>query len=378
MACFDACPSGAIDIREINGFSYPSVDPDKCTACGRCVSVCSAIKLPETKKIGKAYIAVSRQREIYNSAASGGIFGTIAAYIIKEKHGAAFGTCMTEDCTVKHTAVDNTDNLHTIQGSKYVQSDCRGGFRDAERLLNEGRYVLFSGTPCQIGALKKYLGSEYDKLVCIDIVCHGVPSPFYFRYHIRKHYTDGKIRELSFRTKDKYDRYGFNLKIDDGKKSFFVPGNEDIYYRLFLKGESFRDCCYQCPYACSSRVGDISVGDCGNSKKYKDFHYDMTVSVVFPITDIGRKLWADVSGFFDSREANPEEEIKANMQLVRPSEKNAFREGLYEGGYEETEKKAVRYLGRPSVKLRIKNRLKRMIPERYRTAFRNISKGSDN
>lgn len=40
-------------------------------------------------------------------------------------------------------------------------------------MLNEGKKILFSGTPCQIGGLYGFLGKDYENLFTIDVICHA-------------------------------------------------------------------------------------------------------------------------------------------------------------------------------------------------------------
>lgn len=367
MACVSACSVGAVFKSCEDGFYFPRVDSDKCIHCGKCLAQCTAEKKPAAVEISKAYICVANDRTVYSNASSGGVFGTIAKYIIEKKGGIAVGAAFTDDCRVKHIAVDSEDDLSLIQGSKYVQSDCTGIYPLVEEKLRSGVNLVFSGTPCQIAALRRFLGKDYDNLLCVDIVCHGVPSPDYFSYHIKKQFPDTEFSKIAFRTKDKYDRYGFNLTLSSKNKTVLIPGTIDLYYRLFLKGMSFRENCYSCPFANSSRVGDITIGDCGNSGKYTDFHPDKTISTVYPITEKGIMLWNEIKNLFLFREVNASEEIKANAQLNFPSKRPVGRDGLYVGNdYIAAENKALSILGRPSAKTIVKEEFKRIIPEASR------------
>lgn len=374
MSCVSECPNEAISVIIENGFYFPKIDNGKCVDCGRCVAICSARNKVDCTQITKAYIAVTKDTDLYLKSSSGGVFATIAKHYIKTG-GAVVGAAILDDYHVKHIIVKATNDLEKLQGSKYVQSDCLGIYEEVKRLLDDSVKVLFSGTPCQVAALRKYLKKNYDNLLCIDIVCHGVPSPFFFEYYINKHYANKEpVKDIHFRTKDKYERYGFNLTFTQDSKKKLIPGTLDLYYRLFLKGLSFRESCYNCQYANSFRAGDITIGDCGNSNYYNSFHPDKTISTVYPITKKGQNIWEFLIDYFDYSEVDSRFEISANAQLNHPAIRNDFRDDLYSKGLEFTEKKANRWLGSPPTITRIKEFSKRIIPELHRKKIKTLIK----
>lgn len=364
-ACTAVCPTSAISMNIEEGFYYPKIDDDKCILCGKCTSVCPCLEHPKTAKITNAYISVAQNRSIYKKSSSGGVFGVLADYFIREQHGVVCGAALIENLEVKHIFADRLQEIHKMQGSKYVQSSTIDVFTRSKEILESGRKLLFSGTPCQVAALRKFIGKDYNNLFCVDIVCHGVPSPELFRNHILGNITKGKqVKCLSFRTKDKYDRYGFNLKIEDvDGKIHLIPGSIDPFYRLFLKCVSFREACYSCPYAKDMRLGDLTIGDCGNSNKYIDFHPSETISTIYPITDKGRELWDRVMNQFDVRVVDSATEIRANAQLNYPAVRPESRTGLYPCSADEIKWKADDALGRVVFKIKMKEKFKRIIPE---------------
>lgn len=375
MACVSACSENAITTIIEDGFCFPSIDEDKCIHCGNCVQACSILNHPQTHKTIKAYIALSKNNEIYEHSSSGGVFGTIADYFIREKKAVVVGAAINSNYEVEHIIIDDIKELPKIQGSKYVQSDCSKIFLPIKSELMGGKWVLFSGTPCQVAALRCYLGKDYERLICVDIVCHGVPSPFYFKYHMKKYYGNGELKSISFRTKDKYERYGFNLNVETDRRKYFVSGNIDLYYRMFLSGLSFRESCYYCPYANENRVGDITIGDCGNSKDYKEFYYDKTISTVYPITEKGYLLWNEIKKLFNDKEVVLEKEINSNECLIHPTFRPSFRNYLYSGNdYSAMERKMLGFIGKPKLIIQIKERVKRIIPEKNREFIKNSLK----
>ena len=130
-----------------------------------------------------AYAGYNKAEDIRRQSSSGGLFTLLATTIIN-RGGVVFGAGFDETLTLKHSAVDKVEGLYKFRGSKYVQSTIGDTYREAETLLKEGRWVMFTGTPCQIGGLYAYLRKDYPTLFTQDIICHGVPSPLVFEKYI--------------------------------------------------------------------------------------------------------------------------------------------------------------------------------------------------
>jgi coenzyme F420-reducing hydrogenase beta subunit len=223
-----------------NGFLYPFVDEADCISCGKCVKTCQINNCLEKSGLKNAYLAVAKDNAIYEKGSSGGVFGVFAHYFIEVLKGAVCGVMMDEDCNVKHCVIDKVEEIPKLQGSKYVQSDLTGIFEQMESLLKRGVQVLFCGTPCQVASMKTVF-SNYPNLFLIDLVCHGVPSPQLLKNHIAQNIAPGEtVKEVRFRTKEQYDRYGFNLLVKTNEKERLLAGSVDPYYRLFLASASFR------------------------------------------------------------------------------------------------------------------------------------------
>ena len=176
--CMNICPKNAIIMKEDkNGFKYPIVDKEKCINCGLCEKVCPILnnKKEQQKEI-KAYACYNKNIEERLKSSSGGIFILLAKEILK-RNGIVFGAAFDENFNVKHISIDNEKDIEKLMGSKYVQSNMGKVYKEVKEFLENGKYILFSGTPCQIEGLKKFLKKDYDKLYTQDIICHGVPSP---------------------------------------------------------------------------------------------------------------------------------------------------------------------------------------------------------
>lgn len=184
-ACYNICPHKAITMKEdIEGFKYPSIDYSLCVNCGLCQKVCPVSKINNYNDSKPLFYAAKNTNEIERlSSSSGGIFALLAKYILKA-NGIISGAIVDENLKVKHITIDNEKDLKPILGSKYVQSDIECVYNEIKDYLKEGRLVLFSGTPCQVAGLKSFLNADFNNLITVDIICHGVPSPLVFRKYL--------------------------------------------------------------------------------------------------------------------------------------------------------------------------------------------------
>ncbi len=268
-ACMSKCPQNAIEMqRSEYGFLYPKILTDKCISCGLCISICPIGNDAQLTIPKAAYVVQSKSSEILSRSSSGGAFATLAKEII-HKGGAVIGCALdyTETSAVpKHMLISSEDTLPNLQGSKYAQSIKADIYQCAQKILDDKRTLLFSGTPCEVAALKKYLGKDYSNLITVDVICHGVPSDAMFADYIRflEKKFGGKIVDFSFR--DKSRGWALSGKVTyvgkDGElKTAPLPANRSSYYRLFLQGNTYRSSCYRCKYACMHRASDITIGD---------------------------------------------------------------------------------------------------------------------
>lgn len=279
------------------GFLYPQVDQKKCTNCGLCQKVCPILNRKEHSGQPIGIAIQARNDMIRRKSASGGMFAVIANYVI-EQGGVVFGAGFDKNFNVVHSYSETKEGIVKYQGSKYVQSDIRETFRKAREYLEKGRYVCFSGTPCQIEGLKSFLRKNYDKLICIDIVCHGVPSPKVWRkyldYYIKKE--NSQLIEASFR--DKIYGYGsstMTLGFKNGIK--YHHGHEsDFMLKAFLTELSSRPSCYDCKFKIKSRVSDFTIFDCWSISQFDNsMDDDKGTTNVLVHTEKGKNIFAEIS-----------------------------------------------------------------------------------
>lgn len=265
-ACKTACPKGAISMSEDEcGYRYPVIDEAYCIGCGRCKAVCAYQKRVEARTPKAAYAARSSDRAQAKKSASGGIFAALASEVLASGGGIVFGAAYSDDRRVHHIAIDSADALEALQGSKYTQSETGDCYKQAQEALKAGKKVLYSGTPCQIAGLYGYLGRDYENLVTVDLVCHGVPSGKMFRDYLSsiEAKEGGGIKDFSFR--DKSLGWGKNGSVTLEKEGKTLKKklweSESPYFYYFGQGVLARENCYSCPYASANRPADLTIGD---------------------------------------------------------------------------------------------------------------------
>ena len=268
-ACASKCPKQAITMKPNHeGFLHPMMDAEKCVECGACEKVCPGLSAAHSLNTkSTAYIVHHKDDAIRYQSTSGGAFTAIAEEVIR-RGGVVFGAMMTDDLTVKHGSVTDIDGLVRFRNSKYVQSEIADCYSVAKKFLNEGRFVCFSGTPCQINGLYKFLGKDYENLIAIDVVCKSVPSPLVFKKYVDfKRSSEGNLTDVVFRDKKRgflYCTMAHYLSHEDRRaaKDVYRRGSEsDEWLRLFLSGKISRHSCMSCPYQTAHRVGDFTLGD---------------------------------------------------------------------------------------------------------------------
>ena len=295
-ACASACSAGAITMQEDSeGFRYPVVNAEACIGCLACERACpaDAEELPTGKT--EAYYAFAKDAEICQSSSSGGVF-TLLAQQILSRGGLVFGAGFDEAFRVCHQAIDNMTDLARLRTSKYVQSDLGTSFSEVKSSLQSGRPVLFSGTPCQIAALRQYLGKDYENLYTQDIICHGVPSPAVWTQYLAQQHCGKKIKAINFRDKT-LGWNDFSMKIDyaDGT-SYRELATKDPFERAFLANLTLRPSCYQCQYKTVSRMSDLTLADYwGVELVHPELKEQQGVSLLLVHTEKGKRLLDEIA-----------------------------------------------------------------------------------
>lgn len=260
-ACANVCPTGAILMKQNEeGFLYPFCQKEKCIGCGACEKVCHNLSLPAGKH-SRVCLAAQAYDDVRVESSSGGIFTLLAQQIL---HGQGYvcGAAYEDYTKVSHILISEESELARLRTSKYVQSEIGLIYREIKRLLADGKTkVLFSGTPCQVSGLLKFLGYEPDNLYTIDILCHGVPPQSLFDRYLSEEYPNESIKRINFRDKGKGWTYNLQLKVCTEQSAYCTGINEDAYYKAFNARLSLRSSCGVCKFATADRRGDISLGD---------------------------------------------------------------------------------------------------------------------
>lgn len=268
-ACMAACPVEAIQmLADEEGFQYPHIDKGKCIDCGKCDRTCP-IKNPisEVPKEQKAYLFQLKDKKLRMDSTSGGAFTAIANAVIEEG-GVVFGAAYDKSLCVIHTYVEKIEDLWRFRNSKYVQSNMRNSFREVKKFLQQGRKVCFSGTPCQVEGLNRYLKSESqkDNLILVDLVCRAVPSPLLWAKYVNWHKEKWgeEIGNIRFRDKRHYGYKYSQMVVEDKKGNvLYSRGVEsDPYLRAFFSDLCDRPSCYECKFKKRYRVSDVTLWDC--------------------------------------------------------------------------------------------------------------------
>jgi len=333
-ACASICPKACISvIEDREGFSFPSVDSQKCVECGACLKRCPVWnkELSGNQPL-ESMVLQDKNFESLKNSTSGGAFASIARNILKQG-GVVFGAAYDESLNVSHIAVSDIAHLPKLQGSKYVSSDLRDSYKNVKTYLKDGRRVLFSGTPCQIAGLKSFLGDDPDMLLTVDLVCHGVPSQKLFRKYIQwlGEKKGLSIKSFEFRSK-KFYGWSHGGACSDGKKSFAINPDCDPYYAAFLRGETFRKSCYSCKFANMNRQGDFTVGDFWgfyNSKGSVSFASQKGMSLLLVNTSKGLETLKLLENEANIMPMDLNVICSGNWNLYHPSVFKSIRNEIY-------------------------------------------------
>ena len=329
-ACSNACPRNCITmVTDNEGFDYPVVNKSSCINCNLCDRVCpfkNDIKRDEKNRID-AYACINKDDKIRNASSSGGIFYILCEYVI-EKNGVVFGAAFDKEFNVKHTYAETIQECNKFRGSKYVQSKIGETYKLARKFLDNKRVVLFSGTQCQIKGLKTYLGKQYENLITIDIVCHGVPSQkvlnLYNNSLIKKYKSN--IKSISFRDKRRgWKEFSYVAEFENGKV-YSKNMKEDTYMQGFLQNLYLRPSCYRCKAKNFTSGSDISLADYWGVKYiHQDLDDDKGTSLVLVNSNKGEEIFKELATKIIMKKTNLDYAVEKNPCIVKSVQANAER-----------------------------------------------------
>ena len=317
-ACRTICPVECINMSEDNeGFLYPHVDDALCLNCHLCEKVCPILNPKQDRTPVEVIAAQNLNEKERLKSSSGGVFSLMAADVIRQG-GVVFGAAFNEQWEVEHQYVEQIEDIIRFQGSKYVQSRIGRAYEYAEEFLKHGILVLFSGTPCQIAGLKRYLRKDYDNLITVDFICHGVPSPGIFRSYLYEEIEnfackgEGKntvslrsihsisernallrkqhitIESIAFRNKEKgWKKYSFALTLSKtsaaGEKNTVLLSqtlDKNLYLGGFIQNLYLRPSCYHCKFRMGCSGSDYKMADLWHIELAPQFNDDKGTSMI--------------------------------------------------------------------------------------------------
>ena len=371
-ACVAACPKNCIEMKkDAEGFAYPYfVNIEMCINCKVCTDVCPMETKTTPPENIYAYAGYSNNANVISQTSSGGIFPVIAKKILSNG-GVIYGAAFDDKHILSHIRVDSERDLVLLYGSKYIQSNTNGIFEKCKKDLEQNLTVLFTGTPCQVYALKKYLKTDYDKLFTVDVICHGVPSQHMFDSYVafleRKH--NAKLIDINFRDKTKNGwsiTLRYTMQYKNGKtKNYFLISPLSEYFAGFLGGYILRESCYRCPFSSLERPADITLGDFwGYQKTRPELKHNEGLSVLTANSDKGKRMVESLydADTFITEVSRASLEKSENKNLFAPTQRRPERDVIYS----ELESQGFEYIAKTYLQKghTLKNKIKNLIPKK--------------
>ena len=321
-ACRAVCPKSAISmVADSEGFLYPRIDESRCVSCGKCRMACPSINRLPPRDPRVVYAAVATDDATRMASSSGGMFSLLARQVIA-RGGVVFGAAWDyADYSVKIVAAHNEEELGELRGSKYVQADVGDAYFQAREALKKGIPVLYSGTPCQIAALKRFLGGETEGLLTVELICHGVPSPLAFRKYAaaRERAANSMISRIFSRSKNcSWRRYAISLSFHDNEIAYLKTVSEDPFLRGFLSELYNRPSCHQCAVRELRSGADLTIADYwGVERRFPQLDDDKGTSVVLVNTERGAAAFSAIKGYCRVAESDYDDIRRTNTAVCR-------------------------------------------------------------
>jgi len=331
-ACVTICPQQCITMKsDSEGFWYPAVDKESCLDCSLCEKVCPILQKEQVKNEPKAYACYNKNEEIRMKSSSGGLFTLFAEQVI-DHGGVVFGAGFDKENKVLHSFVETKEELRKFRGAKYVQSKIGDTYKKAEKFLLQGRQVLFSGTPCQIGGLKSFLQKDYDNLICIDIFCHGVPSPKVWKKYVsyREIRADAPVRNITFRRKNNgWKRYSIAFSFNNNME-YENAFDKDLYMQAFLHNICLRPSCYACNFKTLCRQSDITLADFwGIENMFPEMDDDKGASLVLINSRKGELMFGKILNQMILKEVDINKAVSYNLAAINSVKQSPQRNNFF-------------------------------------------------
>jgi len=351
-ACASICPVSAIDMQpDREGFLYPQVDSQKCISCGLCEKVCPILHMPVLPETyAAAVVAQSTQEEVLEESTSGGFIDGLIRYVLEEQDGYAVGVAFDKGFMPVHQITNSYEKAKAFRNSKYAQSDLRGIFSQVKTLLQQGKTVIFVGTPCQVAGLLSFLQKPYSNLIAVDLVCRSVPSPKLWKAYLQwqevRH--SQKITNVACRKKTYGYHNGALEIVFSGGKKYAGSNRVDYFMKCFHHDVCSRPSCYDCQFKTSHRCSDLTVFDCWNPQivaQGLERDDNRGWSNVIAHTEKGRELLNNISRM-RTYPAEPEKMFRftggmESKSIEKPEVRETFYSDLERLGFYDTVRKYV-------------------------------------
>lgn len=332
----------------------------------------------------KVYACYNKDKDVRLSSSSGAVFSSLAEYVLN-KSGIVYGVAMSEDCySAEFIGVTDSEGLTKLRGSKYLQAKVGNTFKSVKKELQAGKLVLFTGTGCQVNGLKTFLGKDYDNLICMDVICHGAPSPALWREYARdqEKKMGGKLKGINFRCKDdSWVDFGMKEVLstipEDSVKKLYISKDKDPYMQMFLRDYCLRPSCYECMVK-KEKMSDLTVADFWGIKDVApEMNNGLGTSLVLIRTKKGQEIFNYISCEMKLKEVTYEAGVKGNpaeyKSCVRPSQRDTFFDDMHTMSFEELEGKYA-----PPIKYSLKTRAKRKTKKIMKSMLRVIGGAESN
>lgn len=330
-ACVSICPKGCISMQEDReGFLQPHIDAETCIGCHKCEKTCPIVTPKEipTEFETQAYAAINKDEGVRMRSSSGGMFHALAKWTI-EQGGVVFGARFDDNWEVVHDYAETMEGIEPFMRSKYVQSRVGETYKQAKQYLEQGRWVLYSGTPCQIGGLHAYLSKDYEKLLLVDLICHGVPGSGVWRRYLHELANGETINGINFRDKIEGWKESQGV-ISTNTASKRMNRTEDLYFKGFLHNVFLRRSCYECQFKQVHRISDITMADAWGVEYFSpEMDDNKGTSAVFAHTKKGWDIARAISENIKIKPINIADVIAHNESMVESVRKPSKRSKFY-------------------------------------------------
>lgn len=338
-SCAMICPHKCIKMEEDEeGFLYPKINLKKCVSCGLCEKSCPILmkSIEQTYKT-KSFAAQNKNEEIRRNSSSGGVFFALALTIVNQG-GVVCAAKYSKDFEVMHDIATAKEQLYDFCGAKYAQSRLEECFIKIKELLYQGSKVLFVGTPCQVAGLQAFLKHSHNNLILVDMICHGVPSPFVWRKYLeeRKQADANESEIVAINLRDKstgWSNYSYSVRFEyQNGYVYSVQQNNDKFMQGFTENLYLRPACSHCKFKGVERGSDITLGDYwGVWNHYPEFDDKGGTSWVMIHSQKGLKMWNDIRDNFRTLEISNEQAVQYNPSAIESSSAADMRVAFYEG-----------------------------------------------